>query len=125
MPPKNLPEGAKKIFVAAEAKAREGTCKDEKDKEKCINSIAWSAVKNKFKQDEDGNWIPKAEVSRFSMAITRTSYDKATDTRRWKAVASDTASDLYEDNMTVELYEDFMQRMESKESPPSLSRFGW
>jgi cation transport regulator len=122
MPPENLPAKAKEIFVAAEASARKTTCKDREDKDECASKIAWSAVKRKFKQDADGNWIPKAEVFNFSMAITRTSYDKATDTRRWKAVASDTANDLYEDNMTLELYEDFLHRIESKELPPESHR---
>jgi cation transport regulator ChaB len=122
MPPENLPDAAKKIFVAAEATAKSTTCKDRSDKDECASKIAWSAVKRKFKKDADGNWIPKAEVSNFSMAITRTSYDKSTDTRRWKAVASDTDNDLYNDSMTLELFNDFMQRIETKEQPPKSFR---
>jgi cation transport regulator ChaB len=122
MPPENLPSKAKEIFVAAEAQARKTTCKDREDKDECIAKIAWSAVKSKFKQNADGDWIPKAEIAQFSMAITNTSYDKSTDTRRWKAVASDTDNDLYEDNMSLELYEDFLRRIESKELPPESFR---
>lgn len=121
MPTGNLPEGARKIYNAAEANAKKTTCKDREDKDACAAKIAWSAVKNKYKKVGD-KWIPKAEVSSFSMAITRTSYDKATNTRRWKAVASDTADDLYNDNMTLELYEDFLSRIESKEQPPEAHR---
>ena len=121
MPPENLPEGAKKIFVAAESRARESTCKDREDKDACAAKIAWSAVKSKYKKVGE-EWIPKAEVSSFSMAITKTSYDKATDTRHWKAVASDTDDDQYEDNMTLELFGDFLQRIETKELPPESFR---
>ena len=82
MPPKNLPEGAKKIYIAAEENARKTTCKDSGDrKDECANRVAWSAVKRKYKKGADGQWIPKAEE--FSMAITRASYDKKTATRRW------------------------------------------
>ncbi len=121
MPPENLPAGAKKIFVAAEATARKSTCKDREDKDKCSAKIAWSAVKNKYKKVGD-KWTPKAEVASFSMAITKTSYDKRTNTRRWKAVASDINDDLYNDNMTLELYEDFLYRIEMKELPPESFR---
>lgn len=122
MPPENLPAGAKKIYNAAEANARKTTCKDEGDrKEECANRIAWDAVKNKYKKVGD-KWMPKAELASFSMAITKTSYDKTTDTRRWKAVASDTADDLYEDNMSQELYADFLHRIETNELPPESFR---
>ena len=44
MPPENLPAGAKKIYVAAEAAARKGTCKDSGERmEECANRAAWSA----------------------------------------------------------------------------------
>jgi cation transport regulator ChaB len=122
MPPENLPSEAKKIYLAAEKRAKQSTCKDKEDKDECIAKIAWSAVKSKFKQDADGNWIPKSEVSNFSMAITKTSYDKATDTRLWNAVASDTEEDLYNDSMTLELFGDFLQRIENNESPPESFR---
>jgi cation transport regulator len=121
MPPENLPAGAKKIYNAAEANARKTTCKDREDKDACVNKIAWSAVKKKYKKVGD-KWMPKAELASFSMAITNTSYDKATDTRRWKAVASDTDEDLYNDNMTRGLYDDFLQRIESGELPPESFR---
>ena len=121
MPPKDLPAGAKKIYVAAEANARKSTCKDREDKDACVNKIAWSAVKNKYKKVGD-KWTPKAEVASFSMAITKTSYDKRTNTRRWKAVASDIKDDLYNDNMTLELYEDFLRRIEIEELPPESFR---
>lgn len=121
MPTGNLPEGAKKIYMAAEANAKKTTCKGREDPDACAAKIAWSAVKNKYKKVGD-KWIPKAEVSNFSMAITRTSYDKATNTRRWKAIASDIDDDLYNDNMTLELYEDFMNRIESQEQPPEAYR---
>ena len=118
MPPKDLPSGAKKIFVAAEANARNTTCKDEGDrKDECASRIAWSAVKEKYKKVGD-EWVQKAEIVSFSMAITKTSYDKLTNTRRWSAIASDIDEDKRRDNMTLGLYEDFLHRIETKELPP-------
>ena len=120
--PSTLPSAAKELYVGAWNGAYNSTCKERSDRDECASKIAWSAVKRKYKKGKDEKWIPKAEVTRFSMAITRTSYDKLTNTRRWKAVASDTGDDTYNDNMTLELYEDFLQRIESKELPPESFR---
>jgi len=123
MPPKDLPEGAKKIYLAAEESARKTTCKDAGDRQdECVARVAWSAVKRKYKQDSSGKWIPKADVQEFSMAIVKASYDKATATRRWRAVASDTDDDSYRDNMSLELFSDFLRRIEEEEQPPEEFR---
>ena len=53
----NLPKEAQQIFMAAFNNAFE-----DNDEETSIK-IAWSAVKNVFEQDEDGNWIKKEENS--------------------------------------------------------------
>jgi hypothetical protein len=57
-------------------------------------------------------------LATFSLAITRASFDKVTQTMRWKADASDTADDLYDDNMTLELFQDFIGRIEAGEQAP-------
>ncbi|HEX9261112.1 MAG TPA: hypothetical protein VF893_01120, partial [Candidatus Bathyarchaeia archaeon] len=74
------------------------------------------------RKGSDGKWTPKAELAEFSMAITRASYDKATGVRRWRAVASDTDEDSYKDNMSMELFQDFLQRIETNELPPESFR---
>jgi cation transport regulator ChaB len=121
--PSTLPESGKQLYVEAWNNAYSGTCKDEGDRrDECSSKIAWSVVKSKFSEGADGKWTPKAEVQEFSMAITRTSYDKLTNERHWKAVASDTEDDLYKDNMTLELFSDFLERIETKEQPPEEFR---
>jgi len=123
MPPKDLPEGAKKIYLAAEKNARKSTCKDAGERQdECVARVAWSAVKRKYKKDASGKWTPKADVQEFSMAIVKASYDKKTATRRWRAVASDTEEDSYEDNMSLELFSDFLGRIETEEQPPEEFR---
>lgn len=123
MPPKDLPEGAKRIYLAAEESARKSTCKDAGDKQdECVARVAWSAVKRKYKKDASGKWTPKADVQEFSMAIVKASYDKSTATRRWRAVASDTDEDSYKDSMSLELFSDFLHRIEEETSPPEEFR---
>ena len=120
--PSNLPNHAKEIYVSAWNSAYKSTCGEKSDMDECASKIAWSAVKRKYEKGVNDEWTPKADVQEFSMAITRTSYDKLTDTRHWKAVASDTEEDLYKDNMTLELFGDFLQRIETKEQPPEEFR---
>src|SRR5574341_1955871 len=52
---KGLPKKAQRIFVAVYNSA----IKDYKDDEERVNKIAWGAVKRKFKQNEDGEWVAK------------------------------------------------------------------
>jgi len=61
-------------------------------------------------------------IQEFSFYIHKASLDKATQTMRWYATASDIDADSYNDNMTLELYEDFLSRIESKELPPERHR---
>jgi len=120
--PSTLPEAGKNLYVSAWNGAYKGTCKDRSDRDECASKIAWSAVKRKYKKGADDKWTPKANVQEFSMAITKTSYDKVSNERHWRAVASDTEDDLYKDNMTLELFSDFIARIESEESPPEEFR---
>lgn len=121
--PSNLPDGAKKIFMAAEKAAKEGTCKDSGDRmDECAARVAWSVVKKKYKKVGD-KWVRKAAiVSDLEMAITRAAYDKATGEMRLRAVASDTEKDNYGDNATIELFQDFIDRIENGESVPEQFR---
>ena len=117
MPPKDLPEQAKKIYMAAEESARKTTCKDEKNIEECVAKVAWSAIKNAGWVKVDGEWKKKSLIE-FSLYITKASFDKKTQEMRFQAVASDTDEDGYNDNMTSELFDTFLERIESKEEPP-------
>lgn len=113
--PDVLPGGAKRIYVSAFNSAYGETCKDSSDKDECAAKIAWTAVKSKYTKSGD-EWVAKAEE--FSLAVQKVSYDKATNEMRWKAVASDTLEDKRKDNMTQELYDDFLSRIESNDPPP-------
>lgn len=117
MPQGNLPPRAKKIFEAAEASAKTGTCKSSSDKEACAAKVGWSAVKEKFKKVGD-KWTPKSELKEFSLVITKAVFNKESQEMKWRAVASDTDEDNYSDEMSLELFSDFLGRIKTKESPP-------
>lgn len=52
------------------------------------------------------------------MYITRVAEDKQTGVRRWSASASGIERDLYDERMSVELFNDFIKRAESREAVP-------
>lgn len=119
MPTGNLPASGKKLWEEVHKKALEGSCKDASDPEACAAGSAWKAVKNAgWHKGADGQWTKKAELSEFSMTITKASFDKPTQEMRWLASASDTQEDSYGDNMTLELFQDFLGRIEANELAP-------
>jgi hypothetical protein len=119
MPEGNLPEKAKKVYLEAEASAKK-TCPEGEGHEECVARKSWAAVKRGWKKEGD-KWIPKS-TAEFSLYISKASFDKATQERRWYAVASDTDPDSYDDEMSLSLYEDFIDRIERKELPPERHR---
>lgn len=73
-------------------------------------------------QDEQGNWHKVKALTEFSLRIERASYDKATNERRWRAVASDTDEDSRSDNMSLQLFNDFLRRIQANELAPEEFR---
>lgn len=63
-------------------------------------------------------WVPRSNVTEFSLFIDKASFHKETGEMRFHAVGSDTLEDTYNDNMTAELFSDFLERIENKERPP-------
>lgn len=120
--PDILPAKAKRIYVAAWNASYEDTCKDRSDRDECASKIAWSAVKTKFKKERDV-WVAKKSnysenITEFSMFIDKAVYNKEAQELRWHCVASDVEEDTYTDNMTLELFEKFLSRIDTKETPP-------
>lgn len=63
--------------------------------------------------------VHNSEIVDFSMSIIKASYDKSDNNpRRWRAVDSDTGSDLYNEQMSNELYQDFIQRIQNDTPVP-------
>ena len=113
---KNLPKGQQTKWRKGFNSAYEGTCKDRGDKrDQCASKVAWSQIDDKYKGKSS------ALVS-FSMAIRSATHDKQKDTLRWKAVASDTDEDFYHDNMSLELFNDFVNKIGIQELVPEEFR---
>jgi len=118
MPTGTLPASGKAIWERVYDKALKGSCKGD---EKCAAGSAWKAVKNAGWRKVGDKWVKKSVVE-FSLRIERASYDKATNQRRWRAVASDTDEDIRHDNMSMELFNDFLARISSGEQVPEEFR---
>lgn len=63
--------------------------------------------------------VKDSAIASFSMAITKASYDTFnSNPRHWRAVDSDTDSDLYDEKMSVELFHDFTDRINNNTPVP-------
>jgi hypothetical protein len=63
--------------------------------------------------------VQRSEIVDFSMAITKASYDRFNSIpRHWRAVDSDIDSDLYDEKMSLELFQDFTSRIENSTPVP-------
>jgi len=60
----------------------------------------------------------QSDLKEFSLHIDKAGFHKESGEMRFHAVGSDTLIDTYGDNMTAELFADFLQRIESGEAPP-------
>jgi len=117
MPTGNLPSKAKALWERVYEQAKADGDSEEKAAKK-----AWGAVKNAGWHKKDDKWVKSADLVEFSLRIERASFDKPTQERRWRAVTSDIDEDQHTDNMTLELYQDFISRIESGESVPENFR---
>lgn len=119
MPTGNLPAEGKKLWERVyEGAKKSSTCKGSDNVDQCAARVAWTAVKNAgWRKDAQGNWH-KSSMTEFSMRIERASYDKASNERRWRAVASDTDEDSRKDSMSLQLFNDFLSRIDSGEVVP-------
>lgn len=116
MPTGNLPSEGKKLWEEVYQKAKKGSCKGD---DECAARTAWSAVKGAgWSKDKDGQWHKTKSLTEFSLRIDRASYDKATNERRFRAVASDTDEDSRKDSMSLELFNDFLTRINTQEPVP-------
>ena len=63
--------------------------------------------------------VQTSEIASFSMAITKASYDKSNAVpRHWRAVDSDIDKDLYDEQMSTELFDDFTERINNDTPVP-------
>jgi hypothetical protein len=115
MPLGTLPPAAKKIWESVfEASKKDG------DSEEVAAKKAWAAVKRTWIK-KDGKWIKKSDaLIEMSMYITKANLDG--DVMRWQATNSDTGPDTYEERMSVDLFRDFIGRVNRREDVPEPFR---
>lgn len=105
-----LPQPAKEIWLQA---YKESLTKN--DKEISIRS-AWQEVKRQGWRKIEGQWVHTDFIHEFSMHITKASLSNGV--MRWAATSSDTDPDSYEEQMSLELYEDFIDRINKEKEVP-------
>jgi cation transport regulator ChaB len=82
------------------------------DKQKAAQT-AWAGLKKAgYRKSDKGEW-QKSQLSEFSMTIVKAAYEtRHGGAMRFRAVASDTAPDLFTESMSNELFQDFVDRIE-------------
>lgn len=66
---------------------------------------------------------PNSGLVEMSLRITKASYNKSEDEpRKWAAIDSDIDEDLYQEKMSIELYQDFTSRIENNTPIPEAFR---
>lgn len=117
MPTGTLPESGKKLWEKVYDDSKENG-----DSEEVAARKAWAAVKNAgWSKDSEGKWHKKS-ITEMSLTIKRAWLDPKTNEMRWRADASNIKDDKASDNMTLELYQSFLNRIESGELVPEEYR---
>jgi hypothetical protein len=118
MPFSNMPSACFKIWEAVHKEALAAG-----DSEEVAAKKAYGAIENAgwHKDGTSGKWVHKSDLTEFSLII-KASQDTETNTMRWKMSASDVGEDSYNDNMSIELYQDFIRRIDSSELAPEQFR---
>lgn len=112
----NLPPTAQRQWMHVFNSSLAGRCKGD---DGCAAEAAWGVINNHYHKNKDGKWVAnKSEIVEFSLAITKASFDPKTQERRFVATASDTDQDSYGEAMSLELFNDFIDRAKKKERPP-------
>lgn len=112
----NLPPEAQRMWMHVFNSSYDGRCKGD---DGCAAQAAWGVVHKHYHKDENGKWVAnKSEVVEFSLTITKASFDPKTNQRRFVATASDTDMDSFGESMSMELFNDFIDRANRKEKPP-------
>lgn len=114
MPIGTLPKEAKDLYEKVyQSYLDKGLSKAEAAKR------AWGAVKNAgYAKGKDGKWHKASELAEFSLAIKSVGVNKTSGERYWKANTSDILPDSYNDEMSLDLYKSFINRIEAGEKPP-------
>ena len=110
---KSLPEDALALWNKAYEKIKSQGEDEALAEEKADAAI----IKAGWVNDGD-EWHKEPVLNELSLTIKKASFDGDTGERRWRAETSDTGEDVRGDSMTLQLFGDFIQRIESGEKVP-------
>lgn len=120
--PQTLPKAAQSLWV----KTFNGvfdSCKGTADQcDEAAAKLAWAAVKKKYRKMKD-KWIAKSEYedSYHDLLLTITKASLQPDgSVRWQAVASDTGRDKADERTSVDLFQDWIDRVTYNQTVPYL-----
>jgi transcriptional regulator with XRE-family HTH domain/cation transport regulator ChaB len=114
--PRTLPKTAKKLWVDTFNGALEDCEGTTKECDERAAKIAWAQIRKGYRKMED-KWIAKSEYedSYHDVLLTITKASLQPDgSVRWQAVASDTGKDKAQERTSVELFQDWIDRITYK-----------
>ncbi len=120
--PKTLPKAAQSLWVDTFNGFFE-SCEDPKKIcDERAAKIAWSQIRKSYRKVDD-KWIAKSEYDEayhdVLLTITKASL-QPDGSVRWQAVASDTGKDRSEESTSIELFQDWIDRVTYKADIPYL-----
>jgi cation transport regulator ChaB len=114
--PKTLPKAAQALYVDTFNGALESCEGTTAECDEQAAKIAWSQIKGKYRKVKD-QWVAKSEYAEayhdVLLTITKASL-QPDGTVRWQAVASDTGKDKANERTSVELFQDWIDRVTYK-----------
>jgi|GEM_PF-5497438 len=110
----NLPPGAVKIGVAAFNAVLDETGDEDKARQ-----AAWATIKREYEQVDESRWVRKAGLQRIELVITKATL-QPDGSMRWQLTASDTERDSANDQATIQLFNDWIERVEKGIETPFL-----
>jgi len=114
--PKTLPATAKQLWVDTFNGALESCKATTEECDKTAARIAWDQIKGKYRKVKD-EWIAKSEYAEafhdVLLTITKASL-QPDGSVRWQAVASDTGKDRAEERTSIDLFQDWIDRVTYK-----------
>lgn len=119
-PVQALPQKAKEIWVAAYNSAYENydaETSEQDSQEGYANAVAWGAVNQKFKKNEDGEWVSRSYILSSYEAPFSTVKRAEDEHVAWRSTISDDGVDKYATRMTTDLHESIIANASSRGMP--------
>lgn len=118
--PKTLPKAAKTLWVDTFNGVLENCEGTTEECDKSAARIAWDQIKGKYRKVKD-QWILRKSEAYQDVLLTITKASLQPDgSVRWQAVASDTGKDRAEERTSIELFQDWIDRVTYKADIPYL-----